>query len=135
MTQSPHSEVIANVTTSSSLTKDKANGQCADSDALFESLAAEYVTGQIDIPQITQRLGAPWSEADVILRLEQSGIQRSIDLCEPSPERRDRVLNRLASIRSESRADEFNALHWIEREVTASQRIESVHVQPENFTR
>jgi hypothetical protein len=132
MTQSPSSEGI---TTATSPMKDQANGQFAGSEALFESLAAEYATGQIDIPQIAQRLGAPWSEAEVILRLEQGGIHRSLDLCEPAPELKNRVLNRLASIRAESQAGQFDSPHAIEREVTASQRIESVYVQPEDFTR
>jgi hypothetical protein len=130
-----YSDVTTTVTTATSSTTVPASRQFVNAEALFESLAAEYLAGKTDIPQIVQRLGAPWSEADAVLRLERSGIHRPIGLSAPSPDQKIRVLNRLARIRAEFTADEFNEQHSIEREVTASQRIESVYVQPEDFTR
>ena len=112
----------------------------AKSDPAFENtrmflqmLADEYSTGNIDITGLVKRLGEPWTESTVILLLEVLGAHRSIWMGQISRQEQENVLNRLAQIRGTAEIEKFNSTDWIQREVTASQRIESVYVLPNDF--
>jgi hypothetical protein len=97
---------------------------------LFQTIVNDYVIGKVDVPDIVQNLGTPWTESTVVLLLELLGAYRPLSVNRMSQEKRDEILGKLAQIRKEGKLDEFNTENWIQREVTASQRIESVYVWP-----
>ncbi|SRR6266540_1151034 len=99
----------------------------------FQRLADEYSSGILDVPEITEWLGEPWTESTVILLLEVLGAHRSILMGQISPEEQENVLSRLAKIRGTVAVEKFNSTGWIQREVIASQRIESVYVFPDDL--
>ena len=99
----------------------------------FQRLVDGYSKGRFDIPDIVSLLGKPWAESTVVLLLELLGARRSVFTGQLSTEDQKNVLGRLAEIRRTSEVEKFNSLGWIQREVIASQRIESVYVFPDDL--
>ncbi len=101
----------------------------------LEVLVNDYVVGIIDIPDIARRLGDPWTESEVVELLEQLGAHRPISAVKLSTDERESILLKLANIRGTAQAQErIKDRRSMRREVIASQRIESVHVRPEDLS-
>ena len=90
----------------------------------LQATAYEYSTGIIDIPEIARRLGIGWSENDVIILLERMGVHRPLSLCGLPHHEKNKALEILANLRKYAETERLNSVEWIQREVTASQRIE-----------
>lgn len=102
--------------------------------AFLQTLANDYAIGILDIPEIVRQLGEPWTESTVVLLLEFLGAHRPISMAKLSQQEKEDILNKLSQVRAASQAEEFNNTSWVQREVIASQRIESIYILPEHST-
>ena len=103
-------------------------------DAFLLIKAHDYVAGKIDIPELVQEFGGAWTESSVVLLLEKIGAYRHMSVSALSDDEEYKVLRKLANIRSSKIYETYNEEHWIKREVIASQRIESIHLFPEDIS-
>ena len=98
----------------------------------ISQLIDNYVSGEMDIPDIVRYLGAGWDESKVVLFLEQGNAKRPLSMQKLSTSDKNNLLNKLAYIRGTVEIQEYNSDEWIFREVVATQRIESIYVDPKN---
>jgi hypothetical protein len=104
-----------------------------NSQLLFEALANDYALGQIDIPEIAQQMGKHWTADKVALQLELLGAYRSIAVLQLAQTEKKAILSRLAQLRKTGEVEKLKSKERIQREVIASQRIESVIISPDDM--
>ncbi len=101
--------------------------------ALSQSqLIEKYISGEMDIPDIASYLGKEWNLGMVVLWLEQNNVHRPLSMQKMSSSEKKNILNKLVNMRGTPKIQELNTDEWIDREVVASQRIESVYVNPKH---
>ncbi len=99
-------------------------------DSKLTVLAEQYRAGRIDLPEIALQMGAGWSVARVVAKLEEMGAYRPFTTLPLTNREIDEVLASLPNSQDEALDEKYDNPEWIEREVAASQRIEGIYVDP-----
>ncbi len=99
-------------------------------DAWKRRMGQAYVQGELDIPELARRMAPPGNEGDIARWLEENGLYRSLAANTLSAEERAGILAGLAAVSAAAAPGQFNTDELTRREVIASQRIESIYVNP-----
>jgi hypothetical protein len=129
----PKISMQISATENSSIDIDSAEIFSENIQSVLQMIVYEYSVGNLDINQILLILGEPWNESSIVLLLELMGAYRPLSLVGLKKNEHESILTKLADIRSSTKFNQFNDNNWINREVVASQRIESVYVSPQQL--